>query len=57
MNDQEERLVLTAIANQLNVMWDASITEQNIIQQSQQLTEQALKASNEMYNLIKLLKQ
>lgn len=55
MNNQTE--ILKDRVEQLNIMWDASVLEQNIVQQSPQLTEQAIKASEEMYKLVKLLKQ
>lgn len=49
--------ILKDRVEQLNIMWDASVLEQNLIQQSPELTEQAIKASEEMYKLVKLLKE
>lgn len=56
-NNQLELSILTMRAEDTNVIWDAFVLEQNIVQQSPQLTEQAIKASEEMYKLVKLLKE
>lgn len=56
-NNQLELSLLTMRAEDTNVIWDAFVLEQNIVQQSPELTEQAIKASEEMYKLVKLLKQ
>lgn len=53
MNQQSE--ILKDRITQLNVMWDASVLECNEVQQSPELTAQAIKASEEMYNLIKII--
>lgn len=53
MNQQSE--ILKDRIMQLNVMWDASVLECNEVQQSPELTAQAIKASEEMYNLFKII--
>lgn len=57
MTPQEfEKSILISRTEDTIVMWDAFVLEQNIIQTSPELTAQAIKASEEMYNLVKLLK-
>jgi hypothetical protein len=53
--NQIDLLVLKMRAEDTNVMWDAFVLEQKVVQESPELTEQAIKASEEMYKLIKLI--